>query len=241
MGVPVLYSIEISPWSEKARWALDFYHLPYKKVEYLTLIMAPMLKLKTLGRRKFTDKLTVPLLIDGSVVISESFDIAMYAESKAGGNQLFPQNNIEKIRELDLLSERLLNIFRAEVFRRTKDNYQAKFERLKFMPEKNRSSATPVVDFMIRFLEKKYPVPSGESTALLLQQVRSELGGRAYALNDFSYADITLAQAIQFVSPVANRYIELGDHQRQTMTNPELAIEFKDLVEWRDQLYEKHR
>jgi len=94
---------------------------------------------------------------------------------------------------------------------------------------------------MIKFLQKKYPVESNESAAMLLEEIRAELNGRPYVLDDFSYADITLAQPLQFVSPVKNQYIELGESQRKTMENVELCREFKDLIDWRDQLYEMHR
>ncbi len=241
MSTPVLYCIEISPWSEKARWALDFHKLPYEKVEYISLFMAPMLKLKTLFKRRFTKKLTLPLLIDGSEVYTDSFDIALYAENKAKSEYLCPKADFDRIKRLDELSERLLNVFRAQVFKRTKTNHQAKLERLSFLPEKQRESAAKWVDPMIRFLEKKYPVDESESGFALLEEIRTELDDRPYVLNEFSYADITLAQPLQFVTPVGNQYISLGDQQRKTMEDVELAKEFKDLIDWRDRLYEKHR
>jgi glutathione S-transferase len=139
------------------------------------------------------------------------------------------------------LSERLLNLLRAEVFDRTKGNHQAKVERLSFVPEKWRERAVPVLDFMVNFLEKKYPVPAGESASSLLEEIRAELKGRPYVLDDFSYADITLAQPLQFVSPLGSPYYRLGEAQIKTMEDVELAREFSDLIEWRDALYEKHR
>ena len=60
-------------------------------------------------------------------------------------------------------------------------------------------------------------------------------------LNEFSYADIALAMPLQFVTPVSDQYINMGDQHRKTMENIELAKEFKDLIDWRDRLYEKHR
>jgi glutathione S-transferase len=139
------------------------------------------------------------------------------------------------------LSERLLNLLRAEVFNRTKGNHLAKVERLSFVPEKWRERSTPVLDYMVSFLEKKYPVAAGESAALLLEEIRSELKGRPYVLDDFSYADITLAQPLQFVAPLGGQYYKLGEAQIKTMENIELAREFSDLIDWRDELYEKHR
>jgi glutathione S-transferase len=241
MSTPVLYIIEISPWSEKARWALDFHKLTYEPVEYISLFMAPTVKLKTLFKRKLTKKLTIPLLIDGSEVYTDSFDIALHADKKVGSELLFPKADYDKIKRLNALSDRLLNIFRAQVFHRTKTNHQAKLERLIFVPEKQREFLTKTVNPMIRFLEKKYPVSESESASSLLEKIRAELGDRPYVLDEFSFADITLAMPLQFVSPVDNQYIDLGYHVKKTMEDIELAKEFKDLIDWRDQLYEKHR
>jgi glutathione S-transferase len=241
MSIPVLYCIGISPWSEKARWALDFHGVSYEKVEYQVLAMAPLLKFKARKKRKFTDKLTVPLMIDGDEIYTDSFDIARYAERQGGSEQLFPEQDIQRIQRLDSLSERLLNLLRAEVFDRTKGNHQAKVERLSFVSEKWRERAVPVLDYMVNFLEKKYPVPAEESASTLLQEIRAELNGRPYVLDDFSYADITLAQPLQFVSPLGGPYYRLGEAQIKTMEDVELAREFSDLIEWRDALYEKHR
>ncbi len=209
--------------------------------------MAPLLKLKTLTKRKFTDKITVPLLIDGSEVYTDSFDIALYAENKAKSEQLFPKADYDRIKRLDALSQRLLNVLRAQVLKRTKTNHEAKMEKLSqvkplsSLPEKQREAFTNIADFMIGFLEKKYPGEESESAFSLLEEIRAELSGRPYVLNEFSYADITLAQPLQFISPLGNQYINLGDLQRKTMEDIELAKEFKDLIDWRDRLYEKHR
>ncbi len=247
MSTPVIYWIPFSPWSEMACWALDFHKLPYKKVEYSPYVMAPLLKLKTLTKRKFSDKLTVPLLIDDSAAYTNSFDIALYAENEANSEQLFPKTDYDRIKRLNALSERLLNVFRAQVLKRIKDNQEFKLDKLStikplsFLPEKWLESLTYTADFMIDFLIKKYPVDESEPNASLLEKIRAEIGDRPYVLNEFSYADITLAMPLQFVAPVGNQYINLGDQQRKTMENIELAKEFKDLIDWRDQLYEKHR
>ena len=134
------------------------------------------------------------------------------------------------------------NLLRAEVLDRIKGSREAKLERLSFMPEKKRERSIWIVDYTIGFLKKKYPVAAGESAALLLEEIRAELKGRPYLLDDFSYADITLSQPLQFVSPVSSQYVKLvGKYQKQTFENVELAREFKDLIDWRDELYEKHR
>jgi glutathione S-transferase len=241
MSTPVFYGIEISPWSEKARWALDYHKIPYEEIEYVPLFDAPKLRLKTLFKRKFGKKLTFPMLFVDRDLYTDSFDIALYAENTANSQQLFPKAELERIKRLNAISDRLLNIFRAEIFKRTMADREAQLERIDFVPEKWREPSLKYVSPMIGILLRKYPVDPNESTFALLEEIRAELDGGPYVLDEFSYADITLAQPLQFVVPLDNRYIPLGVQQRKTMTEPELAKEFKDLVDWRDQLYDKHR
>jgi glutathione S-transferase len=66
--------------------------------------------------------------------------------------------------------------------------------------------------------------------------------GRTYLMGDaFSYADITVACALQGVSPVDERYMALGPGGRAGWSNPELATRYSRLLGWRDELYKKHR
>ena len=74
-----------------------------------------------------------------------------------------------------------------------------------------------------------------------LAAVRAGLAGADYLLGEFSYADIAAATLLQGVSPVADRYIEMGPATRTVWTQPGLATEFADLVAWRDELYSRRR
>jgi glutathione S-transferase len=53
--------------------------------------------------------------------------------------------------------------------------------------------------------------------------------------------DLTMAVVLQMVSPVDDRFIRLGPARRRAWTEPTLASEFADLVEWRDRLYAEER
>jgi glutathione S-transferase len=67
------------------------------------------------------------------------------------------------------------------------------------------------------------------------------LGGRPYVHDVFTYADIIAATAVQLIAPVGEHYIALGPVKRRTWSDPDIAVEFGDLMSWRDALYEKHR
>jgi mercuric reductase len=50
----------------------------------------------------------------------------------------------------------------------------------------------------------------------------------------FSFADITMAASLQFILPVAERFISLGPATREAWTHHGLAAEYPDLLAWRD-------
>ena len=69
-----LVTLSVSPWSERARWALDHHGLVYEVVPHM-----PILGERRLRRIVGPDKprATVPVLFAGSEVLTESWDIAV--------------------------------------------------------------------------------------------------------------------------------------------------------------------
>jgi glutathione S-transferase len=58
---------------------------------------------------------------------------------------------------------------------------------------------------------------------------------------ELTYADITAAVNLQMVRPVRDTFLRIGPATRACWTMPALESRYADLLEWRDQLYEKHR
>ncbi|MGB1014758.1 MAG: glutathione S-transferase family protein, partial [Nannocystaceae bacterium] len=85
--MPILYSLYFSPWSLKARWALDHHGVEYEQREYLPVIGEPLMRLRL---RNFTAKITVPILFGTGAPLTDSFAIARYAETIGSGPKLFP-------------------------------------------------------------------------------------------------------------------------------------------------------
>ena len=79
-----LYEIPFSPWSEKARWALQLCGVPYVSRAYQPLISE--LKLRRMLKR-WGGKVTVPVLRDGALVIDGSYEIARYADAHSTSAQ----------------------------------------------------------------------------------------------------------------------------------------------------------
>jgi glutathione S-transferase len=82
-----LYGLSQSPWTEKARWALDHHSVAYRYHEHVPVLGELLLRAKARSRPRGT-KASVPLLTDGDAVLCSSLAIARHAESIGRGDPL---------------------------------------------------------------------------------------------------------------------------------------------------------
>lgn len=242
-----LLTIHYSPWSEKARWALDHLNVPYKNTDYIPMLGEIALR-RRLGR--WRGKISVPMLFDGESVVSDSYAIAEHVEKKyCKTRSLFVAAHLDEIRRWNQKSETALAAGRAISSQRVLDDPAARREAMPPMPKLLAGPLTkPLTRLGVAFLRRKYGYGDrldGEQARLRasLESLRKALAdGRQYLVgNSFSYADIGMAVALQFVRPVTDEYIKLGPASRKAWTDNELSQEFSDLIQWRDQVYETHR
>lgn len=251
--IPELIGIRYSPWTEKARWALDHHGFNYRYSEHLILLGMPALRLKT---GKLTGDLTVPILIDGEKKFFDSFDIALHADqwAEAGRSaKLFPPTQNERFNRIKYyndLSERALDAGRALLVSKIPKNRQAVRENIpSFLPQFLRPACTPLVSIGLKYIAHEFDIGSSESKksaeefSSILATIDADLTKSAsgYLLGDFSYADVAIAAALQLLKPVSNDYVRIGDGMRACMTEDTLSHQFSDLVRWRDSIYERHR
>lgn len=241
-----LYAESFAPWCEKARWALDHHGLAYRYTEHVPLVGE--LALRVAARRP-RGLVTVPLLVDGREVLMDSVAIARHAERVGRGAPLFPAGRDEEIAAWNAESERVMTSGRAMLLSRLARSDAALREQLPpFVPGALRGMLRPLALAGVGFLARKYGVRPDDDAQheararAALDALRAALrGGRDYLLDGFSFADVTMATALQFVLPVAARYIALGPATREAWTHPSLAAEYADLLAWRDTLYAEHR
>jgi len=242
-----LYAESFAPWCEKARWALDHHGMPYRFVEHVPMIGEPALRLA--ARRPF-GHVTIPLLLDGAEALMGSFEIARRAERDGRGAPLFPPEREVEIAAWNERSDLVMTSGRAMLLPRMLQSPEALAEQLPpFVPGPLRPALRGLASTGVRYLQRKYDIRPGEEarhedhSRTGLDALRAALsGGRRHLLGEgLSYADIVMAASLQFVLPVADRYISLGPATRAVWTNPTLAHEYADLVAWRDALYREHR
>jgi glutathione S-transferase len=234
-----LYVLPNSPWSERARWVLLHHRLEFVEKEHLPMLGELSLRLRT---RRFSEQVTVPLLIDVENPVRDSLAIAEYVDAMGGETSLFPGELRGPIRELNDKLEPTLNAVRAALLGAELDHEAA----LELAPPALRRLplAAGGVKLGAAFLARKYRTSFDNVEARLREgyhEIRALLGGRPYVHDNFTYADILCATALQGVCPVDDCYIEIGAASRKRWHNAELRHEFGDLIDWRDAIYRAHR
>lgn len=239
-----LLGMTLSPYTEKARFALDHHAFPDRFQQYVPMLGEPGLRLRL--KTPF-GRVSVPVLFDGGRAIADSFKIARHVDAAGSGAKLFPEQHLADIVAFNDCSEAALGAGRALAMRRLIDSPGTREEALPpFVPPALRPALTSVAGLGFAFVRKKYGATdelegAAKTFAAALVTLRETLRGRAYLLDAFTFADIAMAAPLFGVRPVAATYVRLGDATRAAFTDESLAREFADLLEWRDALYAKHR
>ena len=241
-----LVSSHVSPWSERAKWALDHHGLDYEVVEHMPVIGEQRLR-RLVGPAKA--RATVPVLLAGSEVVSESWDIVVYADREGNASKLIPAEHGSAIKAWAALADEASNAGRALVIAAILASGPALDEQAPpQVPKWLRPPLRPLARAATRAFARKYDLRLSERDAQL-QAIRKALdglrGGLAasspYLQGPFTYADIVMASLLQGISPVDDRFIRLGPAARTAWTQAPLAADYADLIAWRDKLYDSQR
>ena len=246
-----LIALSYSPWSEKARWALLHHRIAFVESAFVPMLGAPLLRLRT---RKFSGRITVPALLTEAGVFMDSWDIARFAEAQSQGRTepLFPAALLEAIAEYTARGERLMEAGRALSTRRIADDPEAQVEALPdFLGEGTlRNISRPVARLGVRYFNQKYDLGAGteaertESMRNELLAFRAGLGGSDTLFGPFTFAEIAMTQALQFVRPIeegGGRRPHMKPATRRCFTHEALAAGFEDLLAWRDATCGRHQ
>jgi glutathione S-transferase len=232
-----LVGLTYSPWTHRAQWALDHHGIGYAFEHYLPVVGEPMLRVRA---RKFSGKMSVPVLLTPHGAIDDSIRIARHADSIGSGSKLW----VEAVDNWLPVAEDALDAARALVLRAVEESPLAQEESVSLpMP---RALKGPTAKFGTMMLRRKYAArypehDAEERVAGALDKLRRALDGQPYLTGSFSLADIVMTGVVQAIKPVDDRFIKLQPGTRAAWTRPRLAEKYSDLVQWRDRLFEKHR
>lgn len=244
-GTPALLSLHYSPWSERARWALDYQGVEYRLVQHAPFLGERRLR-KMVGKR--VERATVPVLVADGEVLRDSWDIALYADRHGTRAKLVPAELEGSIRELNELAESTMVQSRGLVTAALLASDAALDEGLpRGVPAFVRPMLRPISRYGTRWFARKYGLDLSDLEtprrilARTLMLFRERYADRPYLFDRFTYGDIIFCSLLQGVRPVDDRYLRLRPAWRQAWTQPALASEFGDLLERRDRLYAEHR
>jgi glutathione S-transferase len=237
---PTLLGEHYSPWTLRARWALDHHGLGYRYREHAPMLGELLLRLRT--RPPPGALATVPAWVDGAVVIRNSVDIMLYADRVGGGPRLVRDES--SLREIAALAEPGLSALRALVLARTLRDRDALRENAAVaLPTPLTHLAAPLSALGARYLARKHRAHLDDPDAHLstLRATLSALTERIDTQRTPTQATLTaehiiLATLLQGVLPVSDAHVPLGPATRRTWTTGALLAECAPLLTWRDEL-----
>ncbi|MBL8739999.1 MAG: glutathione S-transferase family protein [Myxococcales bacterium] len=240
---PILVELPQSPWSEKARWALDHHRVRYHSVEHVPLVYEPLLRLASREARR---KPTVPMLFDGNLVVRDSFAIARHVDQHGSGDKLIPSEHDAEITRWNDRVEELMQNARARVVQRIPSSTAALRDELPSFLRPFGRVLTPVARLGLGFVAHKFDTasvasaPSEAAMASVLESAQAAIARGPYLVgNRFTFADVALACGVDFVAPhPRSAHSPAG---REVWCEPKLAAAFPDVVAWRDRIIERHR
>lgn len=238
-----LVGIGYSPWSHKAKWALEYCGIPFVYREYRPGLGALGLRWRL---RRALGKVSVPVLFldtplaDGKDYVDGSYAIAQWA-----GGALFAGHDQAAILAWNDRCDRALEHGRARVISALIQSEAGLDEMAEGAAPKALAGAVrPLAKLIASNTLRKYqPAPPREALLEALAMAdKARLAPGAYMLGEtFSFADIAVACMLEVVEPVGDRFARRGALARAMWRDPELAEAYRDLLGWRDALCERHR
>ena len=206
------------------------------------MITTPALRAKL---RDFTAKVTVPIAFTADGVFRDSTDIARWANTVGEGSSLFDDDE-EVTRSWVATAEDIASSGRViSTFEVARDPEAMRDNVPGFIPRHLRGASLPLVRLGAQYLRYKYDfddadVADAERTMrAALERVANRLELSEHLGTLFGWSDIAVASSLQFVSPHES-WVRFPRASRRCWTRHELAGDFEDVLQWRDDLLARH-
>ena len=233
---PTLVSIPNSPWSIRAKLALDVMGVDVQVTPYTPIVSAPWLRWK-LGRP--AQRLTLPVLLRDGPAVTDSLEIAKWAAQRSAA-PLITAENTGAVTHWNHIADQLMSAGRLRTTYRVLGDPEALHESLPRLIRPLGLTGRALGRMGAHLLLRKYANGAGAAAQPArmreaLRTITEALADRETMLPSLSYADIVLAVALSFVQPHHSH--DLGPRARRCWTADDLAREFAPLIAWRDSVY----
>jgi glutathione S-transferase len=233
MTIPTLWHLDISPFNEKARWALDYKGIPHKRHSVFPGMQAARARILRGGTS------TLPVIdIDGKR-IGDATKIIEELERRWPDPPLYPADPDERQKALkleDFFDEHCGHELRRVIFDPLLEHPELMAEATGSDKRRGASAMKLFYPVFNRAVRHKYTIneeTAAEARATVvaaMDRIESELGPSGYLVGDsFTVADLTAAAIL---SPLV-RPPEFPYHQVDPARDPE------DLKRWRETLTER--
>ncbi|TNE87906.1 MAG: glutathione S-transferase family protein [Deltaproteobacteria bacterium] len=234
-----LYYLPHSPWSERARWALDTCGIDREERVYVSRFGAPWLRLKL---RRFAKPITMPLMLVHGQVLDDSLDIARWADARASAG-LFPDAHAAEVAAWHGLADRVLAAGR----RRTTRLVRADPAAIKATAAKTLPGGGLLPGFVLQetadWLLAKYAhlEEDTDDEAILvegLERLTAAIADGEYLVGgQRTWADIAMATGLGFIDPHPSMQPHVPAAALPHWRAPALAERFPEALAWRDRIW----
>jgi glutathione S-transferase len=240
-----LYGLCYSPWTERARWALDHHRVAHRYREHVPYLGEPVLRWRSQpppGARA-----TVPLFVDAHGAHRDSIDIVVHADRVGSGPQLVRDE--AALRRLAEIAETGLRSIRARFTSRLLADPEALRESaMAAVPAPLATLAAPIAAAGARFVAAKYGASLGREdddldvmrTTAHALATHVDLGAVPTRAT-LRAEDLVVATFLAGVRPADVAHISLRPAIRRAWTAEPLTGELAPLLAWRDALYASAR
>lgn len=245
---PRLRVLPVSPWSERAAWAMHHHRIAYVRTEHVPLVDELVERWR---RRTLRAHVRAPTLeTERGERIEGSAAIARWADAHGEAAPLWPREHDGELWRWHVYAERALEAARAVTTRQLRRDPRTWSALLpEPIPAPARRWLAPIGRQGLDFVIQKYALNALDDQRARAQQRRAfapllealDQGLEHLVGERFTWADVAMATALQLVAPPGPEYLEVPAPVRAAQTQHELIEELDAALAWRDALYARHR
>lgn len=241
----VLHQFFASHFNEKARWTLDYKHLPHDRVSYLPGPHMPSIKKLTGGSVS-----TTPVLAADDTITQGSSGIIAYLEQHYPEQPLIPANSDAALNWQSRLDEELGPAVRTVVFSALVEepgHLAATFSGNK--PLLKRAAYRAMLPLVLPVIKKANGVDSEENikrcfdlTAKYLNEIAREVNDTGYLVGDsFTVADLSAAALLAPLAQVDYPDMRRPEPIPERLKTLTASYDNHPAIHWVRKMYTEHR